>query len=166
MLLSISCNLVVVICRKIYKLLICMKNMEISDISLNEKPGKPGITWGEKNSIPIGKEKIDALKESIVEIKGMIENREKLSKEFLREAEKIKMDLENFIVNRDPTDEDAIRERNGLRQKQVEVSELQLKEKVSCWQDNARLKQELREHKQELNDKQGRADMLSTILEE
>ena len=138
--------------------------MEISDISLNEKPV---IAWGAKDSnISVGQERIDALKESIVEIEGMIGNRDKLSKEFLREAEKIKMDLENFIVNRDPTDEDAIRERNGLRQKQVEVSELQLKEKVSCWQDNARLKQELREHKQELNDKQGRADMLSGILGE
>jgi hypothetical protein len=165
-----SCNYKVVIYRNIYKPLISSKNMEISDIS-HGKPSivgeKPVIAWDTNDSsLQLGKEKINALQENIKEIGEMIENREKLSKQIIREAEKLKMDLENFIVNRDPTDEDAIKERNGLRQKQVEVSELQLKEKVSCWQDNARLKQELRESQSELNDKQGRAEMLSGILGE
>ena len=118
--------------------------MEFKDISLGEKPmeglkehEKP---WNTSDSLEsVGKEKIEALKKSIDEIKELVEN---------------------------PTGEQEVREKIALKQKQVEICELQLKEKVSCWQDVATLKRELREKEKEFAEKQGRMDMLGKILEE
>ena len=144
--------------------------MVLQDISDNGKPSfeLENPQWGISNedSLSVGKEKVSALKQAVKEMEEMIEGRKNLSNGIIRDGEKMKTELENFIVNRDPTDEDAIRERNGLRQKQVEISELQLKEKVSCWQDIARLMQELRETKKELTEKEERANTLGKILED
>tara|TARA_Y100000034_G_C6905601_1_gene420072 strand:+ start:582 stop:1007 length:426 start_codon:yes stop_codon:yes gene_type:complete len=141
--------------------------MEIKDISLD---GKPWNTSGKgeifsDNSIPVGKEKVEALKQAINEINELIDNREKLSKKMISEAEQIKIDISNFFVE-NPTGEQEVREKIALKQKQVDISELQLNEKIKSWQDIARLKQELREKEQELSEKQERLDMLKGILEE
>lgn len=145
--------------------------MEIKDISLD---GKPWNTLGKRENptdnsdfdgVSVGKEKIESLKQSIVEIKQLIEEREKLSKKMVNEAEGIKIDITNFFVE-NPAGEQEVREKIALKQKQVDISELQLKEKVSSWQDVARLKQELREKEQELAEKESRLNMLDKILEE
>jgi len=144
--------------------------MVLQDIPDGEKPSfeLENPNWGISNedSVKFGNERVGALKEAVKEMGEMIEGRKKLSDGIIRDGEKMKTELENFIVNRDPTDEDALKERNGLRQKQVEISELQLKEKVSCWQDIAKLRQELRETQKELTEKQERADTLGKILED
>ncbi|MDD5192415.1 MAG: hypothetical protein PHH54_06180 [Candidatus Nanoarchaeia archaeon] len=142
--------------------------MEIKDISLDEKTleklrktGKPWNTSIEK----VGKEKLDSLKKTIAEIEFLIEERENLSKNLISEAENIKIDISNFFVQ-NPTGVQEIREKIALKQKQVDISELQLNEKIDCWQDVAKLKQELREKQKELTDKESRFDMLDKILEE
>lgn len=141
--------------------------MEFKDISFDEKPmEKDEKTWNTSDSLDsIGKEKLEALKKSIDEIKYLVKSRQELSNELFDEAEEIKTDISNFFVE-NPTGEQEVREKIALKQKQVEISEMQLKEKVSCWQDIAQLKSELREKEKELAEKEGRINMLGKILEE
>jgi hypothetical protein len=117
----------------------------------------------------LGKNKLDPLKNSLTEIESMISERKNLSESFIKEGEKMKRDINNFLLENAPKGEDDsefTRERAELRKKQIEISELQLNEKVGCWRDIALLKKEFREQAQELNEKQGRTDMLKSILEE
>jgi hypothetical protein len=144
--------------------------MEIEEIW--EKLGKPSITLenlkggiGDDAIKDINKGKISSLKESIKEIESMIVRREKVSKELNEEADKIKMQMENLLLSSDLQDSDSVREQLAFRQKQVEISELQLNEKINCWRDIAQLKKELRENQRELSEKQMRVDMLNKILE-
>ena len=143
--------------------------MEIKDISLDEKTleklRKPEKPWNTSSIEKVGKEKVDSLKKIINEIENLIKERENLSKALINEAESIKIDISNFFVQ-NPTGEQEIREKIALKQKQVDISELQLNEKISCWQDVAKLKQELRDKQKELTDKESRFDMLDKILEE
>jgi len=138
--------------------------MEFKDISL-EKPRNTSDSLEN-----IGKEKLDSLKETIEEVEELIISRKKLNKRIFEEAEKEKRDLDNFILEVDAKNSvaeiDDVREKISLRQKRVELSELQLNEKVSSWKDVALLKKELREKQRELNEKQGRLDMFGKILEE
>ena len=148
--------------------------MDTKDISQEEglysteNQEKPWNTSGE-NFQDVGKEKILSLKKEIKEINELTENREKLSKEIFREADRIKMEINNFLTETKPnhpiSPEDS-RDRVMLKQKQVEIAEMQLKEKISCWQDIATLKKELREREKELSDKESRLKMLGKILEE
>jgi len=145
--------------------------MEFEDIlnsgkpSFNlEDPEKPENTFDD--ALDLGKEKIKALKEVIVEIKILIKEREGLSKILSKDVEKIKLDIGNFLLTTEAVDADGFRERNGLRQKQIEMSELQLNERIGCWRDVAQLKKELRELQQELNEKEERMNVLGKILEE
>lgn len=148
--------------------------MEIEDISHDGKPsyemGNQEKPWNtsEEDFQKVGKEKIDSLKEEIKEIEELIKNRERLSREIFREADKVKMEVNNFLASTHPTnpmDPQESRDRVTLKQKQVEIAELQLKEKTSCWQDTAQLKKELRERARELTDKKSRLKMLDEILE-
>ncbi len=138
--------------------------MEISDISI----GRPSLNSGnyEKptDTSVLGKEKINSLKNSIEEIEFLIKERESLSKSLSDETEKIKTSIENFLLKNVATDSEDFKERNGLRQKQIEVSELQLNERITCWKDVALLKKELRECQKELSEKQERMDMFGNIL--
>ncbi len=132
--------------------------MELHEIS-TEKPF-------EKDSLQnVGKEKINSLKNSVNEIEYLINQRESLSKSLSDEVEKIKMDIENFLLKNVAVDSEDFKERSGLRQKQIEVSELQLNERVTCWKDVALLKKELRECQKELSEKQERLNMFDEILE-
>jgi len=138
--------------------------MEFKDISL----GKPGNTSDSLENI--GKEKLDSLKQSIEEVNELIVSREKLSKQIFEEAEKEKRTIDNFLLEveakNNVSDIDDVREKIAFRQKRVELSELQLNEKVSSWKDIALLKKELREKQRELSEKQGRLDLFGKILEE
>lgn len=138
--------------------------MEFKDISL-EKPRNTSDSLEN-----IGKEKLDSLKEAIEEIGELIVSRKKLSKRIFEEAEKEKRSIDNFLLEVDAknsvSEVDDVREKIAFRQKRVELSELQLNEKVSSWKDIALLKKELREKQRELNEKQGRLDMFGKILEE
>ena len=143
-----------------------------------ENPNKNGIpkkyvaqdSWNTSNGIDsVGKVKLDSLKERIFEIEEMIKERESLSRKFVKEGEKMKTNINNFILENAPKGEDDSefsRERSELRKKLIEISEMQLKEKVQCWNDIAELKKEMRESAKELNEKKSRAEMLGKILTE
>ncbi|MFA5174074.1 MAG: hypothetical protein WC438_02745 [Candidatus Pacearchaeota archaeon] len=138
--------------------------MVLQGISKSGIGEKPGIALALSDNV----DKLSPIKDSIHELNFLISQREKLSKEVFDEAEKVKIDINNFLVNvnKDMTNEDALKERQGLRQKVIEVAEFQLKEKVTCWQDVSKLKQELREKEQELAEKQSRLNMLNDILDD
>lgn len=144
--------------------------MEIKDISNHGgifKPEKAEKPWNTSGGFELfGKEKINSLKSEIGEIEEMIKEREKLSQAVFNEADKIKIEINNFLREVHPTDLEGNRDKITLKQKQVELAEFQLKEKISCWQDSAKLKQELREAKKELAGRQSRVEMLGKILEE
>ncbi|MEK6926455.1 MAG: hypothetical protein AABW50_04220 [Nanoarchaeota archaeon] len=129
-----------------------------------EKPRKTRNTPESDVIQKIGKERVTSLKNFILELNILIEEREKLSRMITSEVEKIKMEVDNFLKNNTSFDADGFRERNGLRLKQIEVSELELNEKVNCWRDVALLKKELRERQKELSEKQERVSMFDQIL--
>ena len=115
----------------------------------------------------VGKAKVNSLKESVEEIEHLIKERIGLSNSFIKEGEKMKSSINNFLMENAPKGEDDsefARERSELRKKQIEISEIQLKEKVESWHDIALLKKELRESQKELNEKESRAQMLGKIL--
>jgi seryl-tRNA synthetase len=129
-----------------------------------------GNTWNTQDDFKgMGNSKVDSLKELVSEINTLIKEREKLSQDFIKEGDKMKRDLNNFLLENAPKGEDDsefARERAELRKKQVDLSEIQLNERIGCWRDVALLKKELRDKEQELTEKEGRAQMLGRILED
>ena len=119
----------------------------------------------------LGKEKTESLKQLIKELKELIESREDLSDEIFHEAEKIKTEINNFLLENqsskfsdvDPRDE--IREKGDLRHKKIEISELQLNEKINCWRDVAMLKKELRIYEKELSERESRQNTLNKLMD-
>jgi Fe-S cluster biosynthesis and repair protein YggX len=149
------------------------------DIKQNLSGGKPllkfeipEITSNSGNQIleSIGKEKLQSLDNSIKDIKILINERESLSKKFIQEGEEIKTEMNNFLLENENVKgmekTDLIKEKNLIRSKKVDISELQLKEKIDCWKDVALLKKELRENEKQLSEKQSRMDELNKLLEE
>ena len=94
----------------------------------------------------------------------MIKEREELSRSLSKDVEKVKLDISTFLLTTEAVDADGFRERNGLRQKQIEMSELQLNERVGCWRDVSQLKRELREYARELKEKEAKSDLLDSLI--
>jgi transcriptional regulator with AAA-type ATPase domain len=126
--------------------------------------------WNTSKEIDsVGKAKLDSLENNIKELENMIKERNTLSQNFIKEAEEMKSNIKKFLIENAPEgegDSEFARERSELRKKQIEISELQLNEKVNCWRDIALLKKEFRENIKELNEKKSRSDMLGRILSE
>ena len=118
----------------------------------------------------VGKARTDSLKEIIDEIESLIKERQALSEIFIKECDKMKREINNFLLESSPKNNldlsEFAKERADLRKKQVEISEIQLNEKVGCWQDVALLKKELRDREKELYEKESRAEEIKKILEE
>jgi len=163
--------------QKIYKLLNSDKYMEIKDTLRQENVFselKPFIVSERVSEIPelseIGKGKVEALKDSIREINDLIKGREELSKNVFREGEKIKTEINNFLLENegnllaDLDPRDLVKEKNDLRHKRIQISELQINEKISSWKDIALLKKEARECERELREKQERINNINRIL--
>lgn len=149
--------------------------MEIKGINLNslKELERPEITGFSGNGTldVVGQERVVSLKKAISEIKQLIEERKKLSLEFIKEGESIKSEISNLILTNESTlralgQNEALIEKNALRNKKVEISELQLNEKIDCWKDIALLKKELRIYEKELSEKEGRIKELNDILGE
>ncbi|MEM4245481.1 MAG: hypothetical protein QXR60_04740 [Candidatus Nanoarchaeia archaeon] len=109
-------------------------------------------------------EKIESIKDLIADIQALIVQREALHKEILRDVDQVKMDINNFITAL--ADSTNTREQLMMRQKQVEIDEVKIQEKVNKWRDIADLKRELRERIRELREKDARASMFDDILRE
>ena len=111
-------------------------------------------------------EKTGSLKESIEDIHKLIIQREQLSKELLKDMDKIKFEVGN-IITKVATELGGIeskKEQIMLKQKQVEIEEVKVQEKLNCWRDIAALKQELREREQELKEKETRLGMIDDLI--
>lgn len=133
-----------------------------------EKPEISGFSEGNMLEA-VGQERVDSLKKAIKEINNLIDERKRLSLEFIKEGEDIKSEINNLILGNESTlralgQNEALIEKNSLRNKKVEISELQLNEKINCWKDIALLKKELRVYEKELSEKQGRMRELNDIL--
>ena len=130
----------------------------------------PETSWNTSSGIDsVGKAKLDSLENNIKELESMIKERNTLSQNFIKEGEGMKSNIKTFLIENAPEgegDSEFARERSELRKKQIDISELQLNEKVNCWRDIALLKKEFRENIKELNEKKSRADMLGKILNE
>lgn len=138
-----------------------------SDLDMLKKREIPSDS--EDSFEEIGKSKIDALKKSIDEINEMIGGRERLSKEMYEEGESLKSEIKGYLSENEKlqiSSNDTSREKNDLRYKKIEVSEMQMNEKISCWKDIALLKKELRAYERELMEKEERVKAFNKILEE
>ena len=149
--------------------------MEFKGINFNslKELERPEITgFSDKGILDVvGQERVVSLKKAISEIKQLIEERKKLSLEFIKEGEAIKSEISNLILTNESTlralgQNEALIEKNALRNKKVEISELQLNEKIDCWKDIALLKKELRIYEKELSEKEGRIKELNELLNE
>ena len=144
-----------------------MENPDKTEIPMNYQWKNTRNTSEEFKTI--GKAKLDSIKDIILEIEEMINERNSLSGKFIKEGETMKTKIHNFLLENAPKGEDDsefVRERSELRKKQIEISELQLNEKIGCWRDISLLRKELRENTKELNEKENRAEMLGKILTE
>jgi hypothetical protein len=135
-----------------------------------ERPVISGIS-NENMLDVVGQERVDSLKKAVSEINQLVEERKKLSLEFIKEGEALKSEISNLILENESTlralgQNEALIEKNSLRNKKVEISELQLNEKINCWKDVAMLKKELRIFEKELSEKEGRMKELNDILNE
>jgi hypothetical protein len=151
-----------------------MENKGISKIKSHliglEKPVISGFS--EENMLDVvGQERVDSLKKAIYEINHLVEERKKLSLEFIKEGEILKSEISNLILENESTlralgQNEALIEKNNLRNKKVEISELQLNEKINCWKDIAMLKKELRIYEKELSEKESRINELNALFSE
>lgn len=115
----------------------------------------------------LGESKIQSLKKAISEIYEMIKSREKLSRRIHEEGESLKSEIERYLSENEKiqiSSTDPLREKNDLRHKKIEISELQMNEKIGCWKDIALLKKELRLYEKELTEKEERIHALNKIL--
>lgn len=151
--------------------------MENKGISKIKSPliglGKPVISgFSEENMLDVvGQERVDSLRKAIHEINQLVEERKKLSLEFIKEGEALKSEISNLILENESTlralgQNEALMEKNSLRNKKVEISELQLNEKINCWKDIAMLKKELRIYEKELSEKESRINELNALFNE
>lgn len=110
----------------------------------------------------LGEDTQDSLKDSVEDINKLISERENLTKDIFKDIDKIKTDINNFILQLgDPSNKE---EQLKLRQKQVEIELLKIQEKVNSFRDIATLKKELRERNMEITEKESRSDILDQIL--
>jgi len=118
----------------------------------------------EKIFSDLSTEKIGSLKEAIEDIQQLIITRQKLNEEINIDIDKLKMDIDNFILKFG--DDTTRAEQLNLKKKQVELEEIKIQEKVNAWRDIANLKKELRERIKEFREKESSATMLDKILKE
>ena len=88
------------------------------------------------------KDKVALTKEAVLDIQEQIQLREQLHEQVLQETEGIKMQLSNLILSTSDMEE---QEKARLRQKQIELDQFKVKEKIDKWKDIAVLKKELRD---------------------
>lgn len=109
------------------------------------------------------KDKVALTKEAVLDIQEQIQLREQLHEQVLQETEGIKMQLSNLILSTSDMEE---QEKARLRQKQIELDQFKVKEKIDKWKDIAVLKKELRDRLKEFKETESRTQMMSDILED
>ena len=110
----------------------------------------------------LGNTSLESIKESIRDINNLIISRQGLHKKMMQDMEQVEVDINNFMVNQQtemPREELVL-----FKEKSIELSEAKRQEMLNCWRDISKLKEELRELKREINDKQSRISVLDSIL--
>lgn len=112
--------------------------------------------------------KVASIKDIIEEINELIEKREKLSKDVFKDADAVQMELKNFssdLGNITGVNSPHIPVLMEVRKKQAEIEELKMQEKINCWRDVAKLKEELRTYIKEAKDKEKRLAAMNQMME-
>ncbi|MCX6711929.1 MAG: hypothetical protein NT139_02745 [Candidatus Woesearchaeota archaeon] len=109
-------------------------------------------------------EKIDSIKDTLKEIELLIQQREQLTLDLFKDIDKVKTSIDNIVLQLG--NQTNLKEQMMLKQKQIEIEEFRLQEKVNAWRDIALLKKELRDRVKEVKDRESRVDILDKILEE
>ena len=108
-------------------------------------------------------DKVNLTKEAVMDIQEQIQLREELHSQILSEADKIKTSLSNLILSTSDMEE---QEKARIRQKQIELDQFKVKEKIDKWKDIAILKRELRDRLKEFKETESKTQMVSELLEE
>jgi hypothetical protein len=116
----------------------------------------------------IGFTSLDSLIECINDLNSQIKQREELSLKLLEDLTKQEVEVANFMQQFPIEGQDVttLRELIMLKAKIIELSQSRRAEKLQCWQDISKLKEELRQNTRELSEKQNRMNMLDSILGE
>lgn len=145
-----------------------MNSAKIEQYLADYQPNKPILNMSEVNSKVIDSlsaDSIDSITRCIRDIQMMIEERRQLNDKIVKDLEKTELEIGNFLSQM--TDGKDGREQMILfKTKAIEVAEARRNEKIDCWKDIAKLKEELRVYTRELEEKQSRKDMLDSILNE
>jgi len=107
--------------------------------------------------------KVSLTKESVSDIQEQIILREQLHLQILDEMDKIKLQLSNILLSSTDIEE---QEKARIRQKQVDLEQFKIKEKIDKWKDIAILKKELRDRLKEFKETESKTELLSELLEE
>ena len=112
----------------------------------------------------LSSEKVASIKDTLREIELLIQQREQLTLDLFKDIDKVKTSIDNTILQLG--NQTNLKEQMMLKQKQIEIEEFRLQEKVNAWRDIALLKKELRDRFKEVKDPESRIDVLDKILEE
>ncbi|MBW3004845.1 hypothetical protein KY310_03355 [Candidatus Woesearchaeota archaeon] len=107
--------------------------------------------------------KVSLTKESVSDIQEQIILREQLHLQILDEMDKIKLQLSNMLLSSSDIEE---QEKARIRQKQVDIEQFKIKEKIDKWKDIAILKKELRDRLKEFKETESKTLLMSELLEE
>ena len=107
--------------------------------------------------------KVSLTREAVSDIQAQIQLREQLHLQILDELDSVKTQLSNMILSTSNMEE---QEKSRLRQKQIELEQFKVKEKIDKWKDIAILKRELRDRLKEFKETESKTEMMSKLLEE
>jgi hypothetical protein len=107
--------------------------------------------------------KVSLTKESVSDIQEQILLREQLHLQILDEMDKIKLQLSNVLLSSSDIEE---QEKARIRQKQVDIEQFKIREKIDKWKDIAILKKELRDRLKEFKETESKTQLMSELLEE
>ncbi|MBD3209401.1 hypothetical protein GF367_03195 [Candidatus Woesearchaeota archaeon] len=108
--------------------------------------------------------KIMNIKEVIVDIEGLISERQTLQHEVFGDVDKIMMGMDNFLTQAGDKI-DAVKEAE-LREKMLDIESFKLNEKINAFRDIAALKKELRDRMHEYREQEQHQHMIGDLLGE
>lgn len=107
--------------------------------------------------------KVSLTKESVSDIQEQILLREQLHLQILDEMDKIKLQLSNILLSNSEIEE---QEKARIRQKQVDLEQFKVREKIDKWKDIAILKKELRDRLKEFKETESKTQLMTELLED
>jgi len=108
---------------------------------------------------------LDSVRQCIVDIHDLIESRKTLHQKIMSDLDNAEMQVSTFLNTMSSGADAGSREQMMLfKSKEIEIAEAKRKEQLLCWQDIAKLREELRQYTRELNEKESRMSMLDNIL--